>query len=87
MIRRAGAILLLLGVLWLPGVTTNAAAQEPPTGRPAAERRIERKPANVSFLFASFVLTWIAIWGYLVAIHRGQKRLEKTLDRMEGEKG
>lgn len=83
MIRRAGAILLLLGALTVGGAPTTAIAQDYPDRQTTEQRRPERKPANVPFLFASFLVTWIAIWGYLIAIHRGQKRLEKTLDRME----
>ncbi|MFH1277164.1 MAG: CcmD family protein [Candidatus Eisenbacteria bacterium] len=83
MIRRAGAILILLGALSLAGPVPNAAAQNYPNRPPSEERRSERRPANVSFLFAAFLITWVAIWGYLIAIHRGQRRLEKTLERME----
>lgn len=91
MIRRAGAILLLLGAFSLGGPAPEAVAQDT-LSRPSDEEVDEtkkktgpkqEKKSPVPFLFASFLITWVAIGGYLIAIHRGQKRLEKTLERLE----
>jgi hypothetical protein len=84
MIRRSArfALFLLLLSCFSPAAGARA---ETPAEKPPREWRAERKPANVPFLFSSFALTWVAIWIHLLVIDRGQRRLEKTLARMEDE--
>ncbi|MFH1680963.1 MAG: hypothetical protein ABIH26_10005 [Candidatus Eisenbacteria bacterium] len=84
MIRRwAGLALLVLFLWWL--LPAGGASAQGAAEKPEREWSRGRNPANVPFLFSAFVLTWAAIWVYLLAIHRGQQRLRRTLDRFEEE--
>ncbi len=42
---------------------------------------------NTGYVFAAFLFVWGALWLYLVAIHRGQRRMEERLSRLEKSRG
>jgi CcmD family protein len=76
MIRRTAFPAVLLAGTLLPLLAAPVWGQAPPP---------KASPDHTSFLFSAFALIWAALWVYIVAVHRGQRRVERMLGRLERE--
>ncbi len=75
--------LFLLAALLLAGIATEAVAQAEMESLSQSAPGRRGPGANLSYLLAGFLVVWICLGTYLAAVHRGQRRLEKMIARLE----
>lgn len=86
--RRLGLALLaaaLLAALLAPGAPAHAAdslpAQTQASDYPAAQ---DSEPeANLPYLFAVFIITWLAFFGYVFYMSRRQREMQREIDELK----
>ncbi len=71
----AAMALALTAVTAVAGHDTGSAAAGYAGARPV--------PANTSYLLGAFLFVWAGLWAYLAALHKGQRRLERMIGRLE----
>lgn len=88
--RRLGLALLaasLLVALLAPGAPALASETEPPQAPAAAtaqESGQRGEPeANLPYLFAVYIITWLAFFGYVFFMSRRQRDMQREIDELK----
>lgn len=76
-------VAVLLAAALLVTVVGGALAQDDPGASGDSDMARRAPSAHTGYLLAAFLTVWACLWAYLASLHRGQRRLEKLLTRLE----
>lgn len=52
------------------------------SGAPEAQAQVSEPDSNLEFLFAVFIITWAAFFGYIFYMSRRQREMRKEIDAL-----
>ena len=82
----AAAIVVALLAAWNVADTARAFDAQPPqaaTSGLAAQESGGDPEANLPYLFAVFILTWLAFFGYVFYMSRRQREMQREIDDLK----
>ena len=82
----AAAVVVALLAAWGAAGTARAFDAQPQQGAPsglAAQESGGDPEANLPYLFAVFILTWLAFFGYVFYMSRRQREMQREIDDLK----